>query len=93
MLTEHPSNLRVVLLVNAKLNVVCVTGFVGFAGCGFSRVTQMFLYDVYVTSRFVLLFLNVFCFDDAKHLNMGDSTFHEGDGFSASFVIASPSIV
>lgn len=86
MLTVHFSNFRMVLLVNANLNVVCIDVFVGFAGGGFSRVSPMIFHNGHVRSRFVWLVMNGFCFQDAKNFSTDDSTFNEGNGVFRFFL-------
>lgn len=38
MFTEHLSNSRMLILVNAEFDIICVYSFVGFADGGFSII-------------------------------------------------------
>lgn len=85
MFTEHLYDLRMVLLFNAKLLVLCADGFVRVTDGAFSTVIQIPVYEVYVTTRFVSVGIKGFCFHDAKHFTMREDNFKGRYGMVCCF--------
>lgn len=84
--TEHLANFRVIFILNAEFDVVCIDCLVGFVDCRFPNIGPMIVDNMNVSNSFVSLALKDLCFQDTEDFTVGGRAFHEGDSIFCCFI-------